>query len=81
MDYHGLPVRMTLTEGTTAEDTEAPDLIAGEVAHYMSADRGCDRDAVIAQAEQQEWKQTYRPGETARNPGTTTGHCTIYVTC
>ena len=45
MDSHGLPVSMILTEGTTANCTQAPDLIADVVAQYLLADRGYDSDA------------------------------------
>ena len=61
---------MTLTEGTTADCTEAPDLIAGVVAQYLLADRGYDSDAIVAQAEEQGMEAVNTvPGETARNPG------------
>ena len=50
VDSHGMPVRMILTKGTTADCTQAPDLIANVVAHYLLADRGYDSDAVVAQA-------------------------------
>ena len=47
-----MPVRMILTEGTAADCTQAPDLIADLVAQYLLEDRGYDSDAIVAQAEE-----------------------------
>lgn len=48
-----MPVRLILTEGTTADCTQAPDRIADLVAQYLLADRGYDSDALVAQAQEQ----------------------------
>ena len=48
-----MPVRIILTEGTTADATQASGLIAGIIAQYLLADRGYDSDTIISQAEAQ----------------------------
>ena len=80
VDSHGMPVRMTLTGGTTADCTQAPDLIANVVAQYLLADRGYDSDAVVAQAEKQGMEAAIPPRRNRKKPGTTTGRCTSCVT-
>ena len=52
LDSHGMPVRMILTEGTTADCNQAPGLIAGVLAQYLLVGRGYDSDAIVAQAEE-----------------------------
>ena len=54
VDAHGMPVRVIITEGTTADCTQADCLIEGFSAQYLLADRGYDTDAIIAQAKKQE---------------------------
>ena len=50
VDAHGMPVRVIVTEGTTADCTQAHDLIQGIKADYLLADRGYDSDASIEDA-------------------------------
>jgi transposase len=53
VDAHGLPIRVVITEGTTADCTQAGYLIAGLTAEQLLADKGYDSDAIIEQAESQ----------------------------
>ena len=46
-----MPVRLSLTEGTVADYTQAHSLIADIAAEYLLADRGYDTNAVVAEAE------------------------------
>ena len=68
VDSHGMPVRMILTEGTTADCTQVPDLIANVVAQYLLADRGDDSDAVVAQAEKQGMEAVIPPRRNRKEP-------------
>lgn len=63
-----MPVRMILTDGTTADCTQAPDLIADLVAQYLLADRGYDSDALIAQAEKQGMEAVIPPRRNRKEP-------------
>ena len=45
-----MPVRLSLTEGTVADCTQASDLIADLAAQFLLADRAYDTDAIIAEA-------------------------------
>ena len=47
MDALGNPLRMVITEGTTADCTKAQELIKAFSADYLLADRGYDSDAVV----------------------------------
>ncbi len=40
VDAHGMPVRVLITQGTTADCTQASRLIEGFDADYLLADRG-----------------------------------------
>ena len=53
VDAHGLPVRVLITQGTTADCTQAGRLIENISADYLLADKGYDSDAVIKQAKDQ----------------------------
>ena len=53
MDAHGLPVRVLVTSGTTADCTVADELIEGFEAQYLLADKGYDTDAIVKQAHRQ----------------------------
>ena len=53
VDAHGIPVRIFITQGTTADCTQAGRLIEGISADYLLADRGYDSNAIIEQAEKQ----------------------------
>ena len=45
-----MPVRIIVTQGTTADCSQAEKLIEGLDAEYLLPDRGYDSDAIIAQA-------------------------------
>nr|WP_305066877.1 IS5 family transposase [Jeongeupia sp. HS-3] len=53
VDAHGMPVRVLVTSGTTADCTQGGALIDGLSAEYLLADRGYDSDAIVAQASAQ----------------------------
>ena len=53
MDAQGLPVRVLITPGTTADCTPAGRLIEGLSADSLLADRGYDSNALIDQATNQ----------------------------
>lgn len=46
-----MPVRMFITQGTTADCSRACHLIEGIDAEHLLADRGYDTDAIVTQAE------------------------------
>ena len=50
VDSHGMPVRVIVTEGTTADCTQAHTLIEGLTAEYLLADKGYDTNDIIHQA-------------------------------
>jgi len=53
VDAHGMPVRIVITDGTTADCTQASKLIDGITAEYLLADKGYDSDEIVLQAESQ----------------------------
>jgi transposase len=53
VDAHGMPIRVLITPGTTADCTQAEHLIEGLDAAYLLADRGYDSDNIINQANSQ----------------------------
>ena len=50
VDAHGMPVRAIITEGTTADCTQASALIESLTAEYLLADKGYDTNDIISQA-------------------------------
>ena len=56
-----MPVRVAITEGTTADCTLASHLIEGITAEYLLGDRGYDSDAIVKQAEKQGMKAVIPP--------------------
>jgi transposase len=56
-----MPVRVIITQGTTADCTQACRLIEGITAEYLLADRGYDSDAIVEQAEKQGMQPTIPP--------------------
>jgi len=50
VDANGMPVRVFVTAGTTADCTKAIALIDGFTAQYLLADRGYDTNALIEKA-------------------------------
>ena len=51
VDAHGMPVRILITEGTTADCKQAEALIDNIKAKVLLADRGYDSDAIVEKAE------------------------------
>ncbi len=51
VDAFGMPVRVLITSGTTADCSQAATLIEGIDAEYLLADRGYDSDAIVRYAE------------------------------
>ena len=56
-----MPVRILITQGTTADCTQASKLIEGITAEHLLADRGYDTNAIIEQAEAQGMKPVIPP--------------------
>jgi len=50
VEAHGMPVRALVTQGTTADCTQAKSLIEGIDAEHLLADRGYDSNAIVTQA-------------------------------
>lgn len=50
VDANGMPVKVVITDGVTADCTQAAHLIAGIDAGALLADKGYDSDAIIAMA-------------------------------
>ena len=50
VDTHGMPIRAIITDGTTADCSQASDLIQGLSAQALLADRGYDSNLIIQQA-------------------------------
>ena len=63
-----MPVRMILTEGTTADCAQAPELIAGMVAQYLLSDQGYDSAAIVAQAQEQGMAAVIPPRRHRKEP-------------
>lgn len=53
VDAHGMPIRLLVTSGTTADCTKANELIRGMKAQALLADRGYDSHAIIEQVQSQ----------------------------
>ena len=56
-----MPVRVLITKGSTADCTQAPELIEGITAEYLLADKGYDTDAILEQAQDQGMKPVIPP--------------------
>jgi transposase len=56
-----MPLRILVTQGTTADCTQACRLIEGLTAEYLLADRGYDSDVIIEQAKHQGMKAVIPP--------------------
>jgi transposase len=56
-----MPVRILITQGTTADCTQASKLIDGIAAAHLLADRGYDTNAIVEQAEMQGMKPVIPP--------------------
>ena len=66
VDAHGMPVRVFITQGTTADCTQADRLIEGIDADYLLADRGYDSDTIIEQARKQDMEAVIPPKRNRR---------------
>jgi transposase len=67
VDAHGMPVRLFITSGTTADCTQASPLIEGLEADHLLADRGYDSNQIVEQAEKQGISVVIPPKKTAKN--------------
>jgi transposase len=56
-----MPFRVLITQGTTADCTQAPALIKGIAADHLIADRGYDSDSIIEQAKEQNIQSVIPP--------------------
>src|ERR1700743_2661974 len=56
-----MPVRVIITQGTTADCTQASRLIEGLTAEALLADKGYDTDAILEQAQNQGMKPIIPP--------------------
>ncbi len=63
-----MPVRLSLTEGTVADCTQAHSLIAGIAAKYLLADRGYDTNAIVAEAEARGMEPVIPPRRHLKEP-------------
>ena len=61
VDAHGMPVRVVITAGTTADCTQASTLIDGLDAEHLLADRGYDTDAIVDKAAAQQMNVVIPP--------------------
>jgi transposase len=61
VDAAGMPVRILITQGTTADCTQASKLIEGIAAEHLLADRGYDANAIVEQAKMQGMKPVIPP--------------------
>ena len=50
VDSHGMPIRAIITQGTTADCTQAKQLIDEIPAKHLLADRGYDSNSIVEQA-------------------------------
>ena len=66
VDAHGMPIRAFVTEGTTADCTQASFLIEGLTAEQLLADKGYDCDSIIEQASRQGMKIVIPPEKTEK---------------
>jgi len=67
VDAHGMPVRIVITDGTTADCTQASKLIEGITAEYLLADKGYDSDEIVVQAESQGYDSRYTTKSKQKN--------------
>ena len=63
-----MPVRLSLTEGTVADCTQAPALMGDLAAQYLLADRGYDTNAVVAEAEARGMEAVIPPRRHRKEP-------------
>ena len=63
-----MPVRLSLSQGTVADCTQAQSLIADMAAQYLLADRGYDTNAIVAEAEAQGMEPVIPPRRHRKEP-------------
>ena len=63
-----MPVRLSLSEGTVADCTQAPSLIEGIAAEHLLADRGYDTNAIVAEAEARGMEAVIPPRRHRKEP-------------
>jgi transposase len=68
VDAHGMPVRVVITQGTTADCTQAIALIDGIEAQYLLADRGYDAEGIIQKAFSQGMEPVIPPKKNRKTP-------------
>ena len=56
-----MPLRVAITQGTTADSEQASCLIQGFDAEYLIADKGYDTNAIVQQAKSQNMKVVIPP--------------------
>ena len=62
-----MPIRVIITEGTTADSTQAGYLIDGLTAEQLFADKGYDSDAIVEQAKSQGMQVVIPPKKNRKN--------------
>ena len=62
-----MPIRVIVTQGTTADCTQAAQLIEGLSAEYLLADTGYDSDAIVEQAIAQGMSVVIPPAKTEKS--------------
>ena len=67
VDAHGMPVRVFVTSGPTADCTQACRLIEGLEAEYLLADRGYDSDQIVHCANSQVMIAVIPPKKNRKN--------------
>ncbi len=63
-----MPVQVIITQGTTADCTQASHLIEGITEEQLLANRGYDSDVIVKQANQQGMQVTIPPRKNRKNP-------------
>ncbi len=63
-----MPVRLSLSEGTVADCTQAHSLIANIAAEYLLADRGYDTNAIVLEAEARGMEPVIPPKSHRKEP-------------
>ncbi len=67
VDAHGMPVRVLITDGPTADCTQAHHLIEGITAEHLLADRGYDSQAIVDDALKQGMQVVIPPRRNKKN--------------
>ena len=68
VDAHGMPVRIIITKGTSADGKQAEALIDGIEAKVLLADRGYDSDAMVEKAEKAGMQAVIPPRKNRKVP-------------